>query len=150
MSEFLNLFVLDNNLFRFFRGKKGKIFKLLIFEIDMARKISGGKYRQHRKKKKHEIPRMPRMVKLGEVKKKVIISRGGNGKIVLLATNKAAVLDKKSNKYKVVKIKAVLEIHANRYLKNVLLKGTVIDTELGKAKIINRPGQEGDVKAVLI
>ena len=116
----------------------------------MARKISGGKYRDYRKKKLHEVPGIPRLVKLGEEKKKTIRARGGEERKVLLATNKANILDPKTKKKKVAKIKAVLEIPSNRYLKNILFKGTVIDTELGKAKITNRPGQEGSVEAVLI
>lgn len=115
----------------------------------MARKISGGKYKTYRKEKKYETPGIPRLVKLGEIRKKKINMRGGAQKSVLLASNKANVLDK-SGKSKTVKIKAVLEIPSNRYLKNVLLKGCVIDTELGKARITNRPGQEGSVEAVLI
>ena len=116
----------------------------------MARKISGGKYKEYRKKKKYETPGIPRLVSLGEERKKSIHIRGGKEKAVLLATNKANVLDPKTKKSNVVKIKAVLEIPANRYMKNILLKGCVIDTELGKARITNRPGQEGSVEAVLM
>jgi small subunit ribosomal protein S8e len=116
----------------------------------MARKISGGKYKDSRKSKKYEILNPPRLVKLGETRKRKLKTRGGEGKVVLLSTNQANVLDSKTKKLKVAKIKAVLEIPSNRYLKNILMKGTVIDTELGKAKITNRPGQEGAVEAVLI
>ena len=118
--------------------------------LSMARKISGGKYKKFRKKKLHEIPGIPRLVRFGEEKKKKIRTRGGHEKVVLLAANKANVLDPKTKQKKVAKIKAVLEIPANRYLKNILLKGCIIDTELGKAKITNRPGQEGSVEAILI
>ena len=40
----------------------------------------------------------------------------------------------------------------NKFLvrNNVLMKGVVIDTELGKAKIKNRPSQEGSINAVLM
>ena len=116
----------------------------------MARKISGGKYKEYRKKKKYETPGIPRLVNLGKERKKKINMRGGGEKTVLLATNKANILDPKTKQSKVARIKAVLEIPANRYMKNILLKGCVIDTELGKARITNRPGQEGSVEAVLI
>jgi small subunit ribosomal protein S8e len=116
----------------------------------LGRKVSGGRYKKFRKKKKYESPGIPRLVRLGEEKKKALKTRGGEGKPVLLATNKANVFDLKSKKSKVTKIKAVLEIPSNRYLKNVMMKGTIIDTELGKARITNRPGQEGSVEAVLI
>jgi len=116
----------------------------------MARKISGGKYREYRKEKKYEKPGMARQAKLGEIRKKRISIRGGGVKVVLLSSNIANVLDPKTKKSKKAKIKSVVEIPSNRYLKNILLKGTIIDTESGKARITNRPGQEGSVEAVLI
>lgn len=116
----------------------------------LGRKISGGKYKKFRKKKKYESPGIPRLVRLGAEKKKKISMRGGAEKTVLLSADKANVTDTKTKKAKLVKIKAVLEIPSNRYLKNVMLKGAIIDTELGKARITNRPGQEGSVEAVLI
>jgi len=46
----------------------------------------------------------------------------------------------------------VLENPANRHFvrRNILTKGTIIETVKGKAKITGRPGQEGMVNAVLI
>lgn len=114
------------------------------------KKISGGKYHPMRKKKLYERHNPPRLTSLGQEKKKQLRSKSGEAKEVLFSTDKAFVLDKKTNKGKVVKIKSVIQIPSNRYLKNVLMKGTVIDTELGKARITNRPGQEGNVSAVLI
>ena len=34
--------------------------------------------------------------------------------------------------------------------RNILTKGAIIETDAGKAKITNRPGQEGTVNAVLV
>ncbi|MEM4153120.1 MAG: 30S ribosomal protein S8e [Candidatus Pacearchaeota archaeon] len=117
-----------------------------------GRKITGGKYKKFRKKKLHELQRQPRYVLLGEEKKKIIRCRGGKLKTVLLRTNKANVMDTKNHKAKVVKIVNVLEVPSNRFLarKNVLVKGAIIETEIGKAKITNRPSQEASVEAVLI
>jgi small subunit ribosomal protein S8e len=55
-------------------------------------------------------------------------------------------------KSKKVSIKNVLETPANTFLarQNILIKGAIIETELGKAKITNRPSQEGNVQAILI
>jgi len=116
----------------------------------MARKISGGKYKKSRKRRLFEYPRAPRYVKLGEERKRTIRERSGNLQTILISCNKANVFDKKTKKAKVAKIKAVLQIPSNRYLKDLLLKGALIETELGKAKITNSPGQEGSVQAVLI
>jgi len=117
-----------------------------------GRKITGGKYRKARKKKLSEYRKPPRLVLLGPEKKIRIRMRGGKFKVSFLKTNKANVTDPKTNTTKVVEIKNVLEVPSNRFLarKNVLVKGAIIETELGKARITNRPGQEGQVNAVLI
>ena len=61
-------------------------------------------------------------------------------------------MDPKTKKAKKTSIKNVLETPSNRFLarQNILIKGAIIETELGKAKITNRPGQEGSVQAVLV
>lgn len=117
-----------------------------------GRKVSGGKYKKSRKKKLYELQRQQRYVFLGEEKKKVIRCRGGRLKTVLLKTDKANVMDPKTHRAKVVTIKNVLEVPSNRFLarKNVIVKGAIIETELGKAKVTNRPGQESSVEAILI
>ena len=58
----------------------------------------------------------------------------------------------KGKKYKRVKIETVIDNPANRNFirRNILTKGTIVKTELGKARITNRPGQEAHVNAVLI
>lgn len=117
-----------------------------------GRKISGGKYHKQRKKKLYEMPGKVRRVVLGKEKKKRMRIRAGSTKTVLLAADTANVLDPKTKKCRKVKIKNVIETPANKFLArtNVLIKGAVIDTELGKARITNRPSQEASVNAVLI
>ena len=104
------------------------------------------------KKKKYELPGIKRIVKLKEVKRKTLRTLGGNKKVVLLGANVINVLDPKTKKSKVVKIKNVIETPSNRFLarQNVLTKGAIIDTEIGKARITNRPSQEGQINAILI
>lgn len=113
------------------------------------KKISGGKYHPSRKKKLYERHNPSRLTSLAAEKRKNLKTKQGAVKKVLLSMDKAFVLDKKTNKGKVVKIKSVLQIPSNRYLKNILVKGAIIDTEMGKARITNRPGQEGNIFAVL-
>jgi len=117
-----------------------------------GRKISGGKYHAQRKKKKYELPGIPRVVKLKETKKKKIRMLGGNKKTVLLGDNKINLIESKTKKSKVVKIKNVVETPSNRFLarQNIITKGTIVDTEAGKARVTNRPSQEGCVQGVLI
>ena len=117
-----------------------------------GRKISGGKYHKQRKKKKFELDRQPRIVKLGKEKRKKIRARGGKIKVVLLSADMANLIDKKTGKSKKVKIKNVLETPSNKFLarQNILVKGAIIETESGKARITNRPSQEGSVQAELV
>ena len=120
--------------------------------MKLGKKISGGRYHKRRKKQKHELVRTPRVVKLAETKKKTLRVRGGNEKTVLLKENKINLIDKKTKKTTKAQIKNVLETPSNRFLarQNVLTKGAIVETDKGKAKITNRPGQEGNVQGVLI
>ena len=115
----------------------------------MPRKISGGKYKKSRKKKKYELAGQIRYVTLGKEKRKQIKIRGKGIKTFLLTADKANVMDK-NGKIKTIKIKSVIQVPSNRYLKGILFKGSIIDTELGKARITNRPSQEGMINAALI
>jgi len=115
-----------------------------------GRKTSGGKYKKQRKKKFYEIRRQERVVKLGPTKNKKLRSRGGKIKTVLITTNQAnIIINKKTEKSKILN---VVETPSNKFLarQNILLKGAIIETEAGKAKITNRPSQEGSVQAILI
>ena len=52
---------------------------------------------------------------------------------------------------KKAKIISVAENKASRHFlrRNIITKGAVIETELGKAKVTSRPGQHGVINAVL-
>ncbi len=120
--------------------------------MKLGRKISGGKYKKFRKRKLHSIQGKTRKVKLRKTKQKIIRGRGGNKKITLLSADFANVIDPETKTTKKTKILNVLEIPSNRFLarQNILVRGAIIETELGKAKITNRPSQEGSVQGVLI
>lgn len=53
---------------------------------------------------------------------------------------------------KKVKITAVVDNPSNRHYarENLLTRGAIIDTEMGRARITSRPGQEGSINAVLL
>lgn len=113
-------------------------------------KITGGKYHARRKKRLHERQSQERHVILGETKRKQMRVRGGNIKIIMLKSNIANVLVE--GKIKKAEIKNVEETPQNKFFarQNRLVKSAVIETSLGKARITNRPSQEGQVNAVLI
>ncbi|MDO8741125.1 MAG: 30S ribosomal protein S8e [Candidatus Woesearchaeota archaeon] len=115
-------------------------------------KASGGRIKDYRKKKLNELAREPSLTKLGELRKRLVRAMGGMIKQRLLSTDVANVYDPKTKKYVKAKIKTITENPANRHYvrRNIMTKGTIIDTEAGKARITSRPGQSGSVDAVLI
>lgn len=118
----------------------------------IGKKISGGKYIKSRKKKLYERPGQKTVVKLGEEKKKSKKTRGGRKKTFFLRAKFINVKTKNKGKNKKVEIKNVLETPSNRFLarQNIITKGTIVETELGKIKITNRPSQEGVINGILI
>jgi len=113
-------------------------------------KISGGKYIHRRKKKSYEIAGQKRIVKLGEEKRRVKNTRGGNKKRFLLRAKFVNVII--DDKIKKLEIKNVEETPSNRFLarQNIITKGTIISTEAGKVKVTNRPSQEGVTNGILL
>ncbi len=118
--------------------------------MNKGKKISGGKYHSNRKKRFHEKQRDERKTSLGERKTKLLRVRSGVKKTVLLKENTANII--KNGKASRAEIQNVLETPQNRFLarQNRLMKGAIIQTSLGKARITNRPSQEGQINAVLI
>ena len=114
-------------------------------------KVTGGKYHKQRKKKFYEKRNQERTATIGETAKKTLRTKGGHIKTILLKTNKANIVENKG-KIKKAEIKNVIETPQNRFFarQNKLLKGAIIETSLGKARITNRPTQEGCVNAVLL
>jgi len=116
------------------------------------RKQTGARYKDYRKKRQDELGREPSFTKLGNKRVQIIRTRGSNRKLRMLGADTANLFDPKSKSFKQVKIKTITDNPANRHFvrRNIMTKGSVIDTEIGKAKITSRPGQDGVVNAVLI
>lgn len=114
------------------------------------RKASGGRYKDIRKKKLREVGRDPLYTLIGKKKVNLYRGTGGNIKNSLVGAEEANVFD--GSKHKKVKILSVVENKANRHFvrRNVITKGAVIKTEIGNARVVNRPGQEGFINAVLV
>ncbi len=116
----------------------------------LGRKKTGGKYQARRKKKLSERIGQRRFTKLGEEKRKSERVMGGNRRVFLLKAKFINLQD--GSKILKTEIKNVLETPSNRFLarRNILTKGTIVETDKGKARITNRPTQEGIVNGVLI
>ena len=115
------------------------------------RKISGGVY-QRPTKVVSRLARASTLTKLGNKKVKSIRVRNGKQKNILLLINKINVFDSKAKKNKVAEIKTVIETPSNRHFvrRNIITKGTILETSLGKVKVTSRPGQEGTLNGILI
>lgn len=119
--------------------------------MKLGRKKTSGKYHKRTKRKFHTRTNQEKTAVLApETKTKQLKTRGGNKKTIILKTNLVNLtIDGKTKK---ATIKNVLETPQNRFLarQNKLLKSAIIETSEGKARITNRPTQEGHVNAVLI
>ena len=116
------------------------------------RKETGGRYIAYRKKKQYELGREPSFTKLGKKRMQVIRTMGASRKLRMLSADTANLFDPKTKAYRQVKIKTITDNPANRHFirRNIMTKGAVVETELGKARVTSRPGQDGVVNAVLI
>ena len=117
--------------------------------MKLGRKKTGGKYKKARKKKSSERAGQRIIVKISEERKKTQRVKGGNKKTFLLGAKFVNVKGKNNKK---VEIKNVLETPSNRFLarQNIITKGTILETELGKVRVTNRPTQQAMVNGVLI
>ncbi len=118
--------------------------------MNRGRKITGGKYHKFRKKKLGQRVSQERHVVLGSTKRKILRVCGGSQKTILLKGNSVNLtIEGKTKKTEIVNVK---ETPQNKFLarSNRLMKGAIIETSLGKARITNRPSQEGQVNAILL
>ncbi len=113
-------------------------------------KITGGRRRPLRSRKKHETNRFPNEALVGE---QITITRKVRGKNVKTAIKTIdtvnLVIDSKAKKVKILK---VLENATNNdyQRRGIISKGAVLETAEGKCRVMSRPGQHGVVNAVLI
>jgi len=77
---------------------------------------------------------------------------GGNTKVRVLRAKYANVSDPKTGVTKKVSMETVEQNTANPNFvrRNLLTKGAIIKTEIGRARIVSRPGQDGVINAVLV
>ena len=113
-------------------------------------KITGGRRRPLRSRKKHETNRFPNEALIGE---QITITRKVRGKNVKTAIKTIdtvnLIIDSKAKKVKILK---VLENATNNdyQRRGIISKGAILETAEGKCRVMSRPGQHGVVNAVLI
>lgn len=116
------------------------------------RKLTGGKKRVYRSKKKYEAGGYPAETVLGEPRRKSTRGLGANSKVKVLADKFASVTDPATGNTQKTEIVRVVKNGANvdYNRRGVMTKGAEIETALGLAKVTSRPGSDGIINAVLI
>jgi len=118
---------------------------------ESVRKVTGGRRRPAQMKRRAEIGLAPADTHIGEDRRKIIRTYGGNDKVRAMRAAFANVTAS-NGETKKVKIEKVEENGANpNYVRrNLLTKGAIIKTEIGRARIMSRPGQDGIINALLL
>jgi small subunit ribosomal protein S8e len=116
------------------------------------RKETGGRYRDYRKKRHYNMGDSPSSTGIGEKKVRVKRERSGSLKFSLLNANTINAYNPKTKKYAIAKVKTIVENKANRHFvrRNIMTKGAIVETDLGKVKVTSRPGQTNSVNGTLI
>ena len=116
------------------------------------RKHTGGLIKHTRSRRSDEKDSFSVDTLLGDHSIRVKNSRGGNIKVSLVSDNSVNVIDKSNNSIKKVAITRVLKNPSNRDYerRRVITRGAILDTELGKVRVLSRPGQSGIIDGILI
>jgi len=114
-------------------------------------KITGGRRRPLRVRRKYEIDRFPNEALTGS---QITVTRNVRGKNIktALKTIDFVNLSIPNSKVKKTKILRVLENSTNNdyQRRGVITKGAILETQDGKCKVVSRPGQHGMVNAILV
>ena len=115
-----------------------------------TRKRTGGRLKHSRNRRKYELGRQPTETQVGEPRFRTVDARGNDSKTRALATNVANV--NVGGETVETEITDVVENVANpNYVRrNIITKGALIETGEGTARVTSRPGQTGQVNAVML
>ena len=125
---------------------------MALWQGNSKRSNTGRRIRYARGKRKFEIGRERHLTTIGPVKYKKVRTKGDNRKTRAKTTDVAYIVDPKDNKTTKTEIISVVENTANIHYvrRNIINKGAIIETKMGKAKVTSRPGQYGTINAVLV
>ncbi|OYR84373.1 30S ribosomal protein S8e [Halorubrum sp. E3] len=115
-----------------------------------TRKRTGGRLKHASNKKRHQLGREPAETILGETRVQYIDARGTDKKVRALATNVAQVADDGEVSEAEIENVADNPANVNYARRNIITKGAIIETSAGRARVTSRPGQTGQVNAVLL
>lgn len=124
---------------------------MVITQDRSLRKPSGARNTATRPRKLAQHGSNATLTGIGKKRTRLKRGRGGLKKTSLLSSEVINLFDSKTKKHSKAKIKQVKESNANRnYVRrNIIVRGTIIDTDKGLAVVTNRPGQDGTINGVL-
>jgi len=125
---------------------------MALWQSKSKRSRTGRRIRYNRGKRKLEIGREQHLTTIGPTGLKKVRTKGNNRKTRAKTIDVAYIVDPKNNKTTKTEIVSVVENKANIHYvrRNIINKGAIIETKLGKAKVTSRPGQCGSINAVLL
>ena len=114
-------------------------------------KRTGGRRRTNHKKRKHELGSSPTETRVDDRKLKIVETRGGNTKVRAIQNDVASVATGDGTTVE-ADIENVAENASNpNYVRrNIVTTGAIVETSEGRARVTSRPGQDGQVNAVLV
>ncbi|TKR27561.1 30S ribosomal protein S8e [Natronomonas salsuginis] len=115
-----------------------------------TKKRTGGRRRAVRKKRKHELGSAPTETQVGDQKLKTVETQGGNTKVRAVTTDVASVSTNGGVESATIEDVVENASNPNYVRRNIITKGAIIETDLGRARVTSRPGQDGQVNAVLL
>jgi len=114
------------------------------------RKRTGGRRRPNHKKKKHELGKDTTETQVGELRLKTVDSRGNTQKVRAVQTDVASIADGAETVEATIENVVENPSNPNYARRNIITKGAIIETSEGRARVTSRPGQHGQVNAVLV
>ena len=92
----------------------------------------------------------PTETRVGEPRLKTVDARGGTSKVRAITTDRATVATDDGSVSAEVENVAENDANPNYVRRNIITKGAIVETSEGRARVTSRPGQDGQINAVLV
>jgi len=115
-----------------------------------TRKRTGGRVRPSRNKRKYELGNESTETTVGDQQLKTVDARGNTEKFRAVTSDVASVADGDSVVEATIEDVVENASDPNYARRNIITKGAIVQTTEGKARVTSRPGQDGQVNAVLV
>jgi len=127
------------------------ILTVMQYQGRSPRKRTGGRRRNFRNKRKHELGTESTETQVGETRLKVVETRGNTHKVRAVEADTVSVATADGDVVAAT-IDNVAEnpSNPNYARRNIITKGAVLDTSEGEVRVTSRPGQDGQVNGVLL